>query len=230
MSAIRSLIDKIRTVATSTSDLGSRFEELIRQYFLHDPLYIEQFSDVWLWNDWKERGKEPDTGVDLVAKNRDDDGYTAIQCKCYAEDATIQRSDIDSFLVRSAKKPFTRRILVATVGLSRHAENVLEGLSPEVQRIGIHHLEDSAIDWSNYDINNPKVTLKPKKKLRPHQEEALTDVRKGFKTADRGKLIMACGTGKTFTSLKIAEEHAGKNGLVLFLVPSLSLLDQTLRE
>lgn len=41
---------------------------------------------------------------------------------------------------------------------------------------------------------------------------------------------MACGTGKTFTSLKIAEEVAGKDKLVLFLVPSLNLLSQTLTE
>ena len=58
----------------------------------------------------------------------------------------------------------------------------------------------------------------------------MDDVILGFTEADRGQLIMACGTGKTYTSLKIAERQAGAGGRVLFLVPSLSLLSQTLRE
>lgn len=41
---------------------------------------------------------------------------------------------------------------------------------------------------------------------------------------------MACGTGKTFTSLRIAETETGGRGLVLFLVPSIALLGQTLRS
>ncbi|MDT3664073.1 MAG: DEAD/DEAH box helicase family protein, partial [Anaerobiospirillum sp.] len=65
-------------------------------------------------------------------------------------------------------------------------------------------------------------------KLRPYQQEALENVLEGFKHHNRGKLIMACGTGKTFTSLKIAECQTNNNGLVLFLMPSLALLSQTL--
>src|SRR5690554_5720263 len=41
---------------------------------------------------------------------------------------------------------------------------------------------------------------------------------------------MACGTGKTFTSLRIAENETNGKGLVLFLVPSIALLGQTLNE
>ncbi|MCL2624578.1 MAG: DEAD/DEAH box helicase family protein, partial [Planctomycetaceae bacterium] len=231
----QAILDKIRNVAVSASprDLGFRFEELMRQFFLNDPLYREQFSDVWLWGDWPERGNEPDTGIDLVAKNRDTAGYTAIQCKCYAEDTTIQRGDIDSFLVRSAKKPFTRRIIVSTTTKwSKHAEDAIHDQPISVNRLDIHDLEQSAIDWSRFDFDNPgkKVHLKPKKELREHQITAVNSVIDGFKTYDRGKLIMACGTGKTFTSFKIAEQLAGKGGHVLFLVPSLSLLSQTLRE
>jgi predicted helicase len=229
--SVRSLLDKIRSVATSTSDQGSRFEELMRLYFLHDPTYQLRFSDVWLWKDFPERDNKPDTGIDLVAKNRDNEGYTAIQCKFNAEDYTIQRTDIDSFLVQSSKKPFTRRIIVSTTAhWGTNAEEAIHGLHPHVQRLDINALDQSTIDWSAYDVNKPKITVKPNKQLRTHQESALEKVREGFQTADRGKLIMACGTGKTFTSLKIAEVQAGKSGIVLFLVPSLSLLSQTLRE
>ena len=66
--------------------------------------------------------------------------------------------------------------------------------------------------------------------LQPHQQEAFDDVIKGFKECDRGKLIMACGTGKTFTALRIAEEVAGLGGRVLYLVPSIGLFSQAMRE
>ena len=70
----------------------------------------------------------------------------------------------------------------------------------------------------------------PHKRLRRHQKKALQDVMNGFKNADRGQLIMACGTGKTFTALKISEEMVADGGNILFLVPSLALLSQTLLE
>ena len=41
---------------------------------------------------------------------------------------------------------------------------------------------------------------------------------------------MACGTGKTFTSLKIAEEVVPQGGAILFLSPSISLVSQSLTE
>ncbi|MDR1021225.1 MAG: DEAD/DEAH box helicase family protein, partial [Synergistaceae bacterium] len=63
-----------------------------------------------------------------------------------------------------------------------------------------------------------------------HQITAVEHTHRGFEATDRGKLIMACGTGKTFTSLKIAERETDGHGLVLFLVPSIALLGQTLRE
>lgn len=47
----------------------------------------------------------------------------------------------------------------------------------------------------------------------------------GFAGADRGQLVMACGTGKTYISVRIAEELHCKT----VLVPSISLLSQSLR-
>lgn len=52
----------------------------------------------------------------------------------------------------------------------------------------------------------------------------------GFVQHDKGKLIIACGTGKTFTSLKIAESYSGRGGLILVLAPSISLLNQSLLD
>lgn len=86
-----------------------------------------------------------------------------------------------------------------------------------------------SIDWSVY-APNKAVKIKAKKEPREHQITALDEVKKGLATADRGKLIMACGTGKTFTGLKIAETLVGVGKHVLFLVPSLSLMSQTITE
>ncbi len=92
-------------------------------------------------------------------------------------------------------------------------------------------LQTSAIDWEQFSLERPdKIQLKPKKTPIPHQNTALEKVEAGFKTADRGMLIMAYGTGKTYTSLICAEKITPEHGIVLFLVPSIALLSQTLRE
>src|SRR5699024_5633100 len=148
----------------------------------------------------------------------------------YAEDYRVQKRDIDSFFTASGKRPFTHRVIISTTNnWSEHAEDALRDQQPPVSKIDLHDLENSQIDWSQYQPDQPPV-LVPKKTLRPHQVNALESVIGGLSKADRGKMIMACGTGKTFTSLKIAEKIAGAGERVLFLVPSLSLLSQTLTE
>jgi predicted helicase len=112
---------------------------------------------------------------------------------------------------------------------SEHAEDALLKQQPPVLKIDLQDLENSQIDWAKYLPSKPP-TLKPRKHLRPPQTSAKAKVGLGFQSSDRGKLIMACGTCKTFTSLKIAEEIAGKSKLVLFLVHSLNLLSQTFNE
>ena len=154
------------------------------------------------------------------------DEVHAIQCKLYAPDHRVQKADIDSFFTASGKKPFVRRVIVATTNLwSEHAEEALRDQQPPVTKIDLTALENSVIDWSQFAPSERPV-IRKKKKLLPHQQNAVSAVLRGLETADRGKLIMACGTGKTFTSLKIA----GPGKRVLFLVPSLALLSQTLTE
>lgn len=187
---------------------------------------------MWLYADWaKEQGQDArDVGIDLVAKTNGTDEYHAIQCKCYAADYKVQKRDIDSFFTASGQKPFSHRVIVTTTNnWSGNADDALRGQQSAVTKIDLQDLENSQIDWSEYQSSSTP-TYKKKKELRAHQINALKAVKSGLTTADRGKLIMACGTGKTFTSLKIAEELAGKGKRVLFLVPSLSLLSQSLTE
>lgn len=153
---------------------------------------------------------------------------------------SLQKSDIDSFFTTSGKsfptlegeKTFASRLIESTTDKwSKHTETALENQQIPVNRLRVQDLADSPVDWSQFSLNRPQdIKLKPKKTLRPHQKTALDKVENGFQTADRGKLIMACGTGKTFTSLKITEHLTPDQGTVLFLVPSISLLSQTLRE
>ncbi|MCF6313524.1 MAG: DEAD/DEAH box helicase family protein [Verrucomicrobiales bacterium] len=232
MTALQTILASYRKASVTEREKGNYFEELIRAYFRYEASYADLFSDVWLYSDWaKEQGLDAkDTGIDLVAKTRDTDEYHAIQCKFYAEDHKIQKSDIDSFFTASGQKPFTHRIIVTTTNeWTDNAEKSLAGQQPPVSKIDLIDLENSQIDWEKYQPSK-KPALKVKYDSRPHQQSAITNVLLGLKNADRGKLIMACGTGKTFTSLKIAEKIAGKNKRVLFLVPSLSLLSQTLTE
>jgi predicted helicase len=232
MGDLRGIIDSYRRAAVTEREKGTYFEELILCYLRNEATYRDYYSEVWTYADWAaEQGLDKrDTGIDLVAKTAGTDEFHAIQCKLFAEDYAVQKKDIDSFFTASGKRPFTHRIIVSSTNhWSEHAEDALRDQRPPVSKIDLFDLESSQIDWSKY---KPRVapTLRTRRTLRDHQKLAFTKVVSGLKAADRGKLIMACGTGKTFTSLKIAEKLAGRSGRVLFLVPSLALLSQALTE
>jgi predicted helicase len=232
MKTIHEILQQLAQAATDNRDKGDKFERLIEGFLKADPLYSAKFSSVWLWSDWPGRNAKPDTGIDIVAQERDTDEFCAIQCKFYDPSHELQKSDIDSFFTASGKKPFTSRIIVSTTdNWGKNAEDALEAQHIPVTRLRVQDLDDSAVDWSQFSLDKPdRIRLKTKKSLRLHQKTALAQTIEGFKEADRGKLIMACGTGKTFTSLKIAEKLASTNGSVLFLAPSISLISQTLKE
>ncbi|UNE53901.1 DEAD/DEAH box helicase [Bartonella machadoae] len=234
-SSLRSLLQSYRNKAQSPRELGTLFENLVMAYLTHDPLQCQEYEKVQTYCDWaKERGEDGrDIGIDLVAKIRDQESYAAIQCKCYDASYCIKKEDIDSFIAASGKKIFSRRILIDSTesDWSDNASHTCEGQEIRIQQINLFDLEKSQIDWSVFEEKGDVVLKEQKKKkLLDHQKEALKDVCEGLQEADRGKLIMACGTGKTFTSLKIAETLAGQGKRVLFLVPSLALMSQTIRE
>jgi predicted helicase len=232
VTALARLLDTYRHAAVTEREKGTYFEELTLTYLRNEASYRDLYSQVWSYADWaKAQGLDArDTGIDLVAQTAGTGEFHAIQCKLYDATYKLQKKDIDSFFTASGKRPFTHRVIVCTTNhWSEHAEEALRDQQPPVSKIDLHDLENSQIDWAKYQPKAPPA-LKPKKELREHQTSALKAVREGLTNADRGKMIMACGTGKTFTSLKVAEALAGKGGRVLFLVPSLSLLSQTLTE
>ena len=225
------LFEKIRVHVPTDVGRGLVFQRLMKAFLSEDPLFAERFKQVWQWHEWPGRPPgEPDTGIDLVAAERDG-GVCAIQCKFYAPNTTISREDIDRFLVASGRRPFTARLFVTTTERwGRNAEKVLADQAVPVQRIGIAELAASPFDWSRFDPTHPEQLHRHgPKALRAHQRQAIADVIEGFSSSDRGKLVMACGTGKTFTALRLAEQLVPAGGVVCFCVPSISLLSQSLR-
>ncbi|MDO5758522.1 MAG: DEAD/DEAH box helicase family protein [Rhodobacterales bacterium] len=230
---LRDLLSSYRQAARSEREKGDYFERVVRVFLENDDTQKQYYSAVVPFADWaKEQGwSKADTGIDLVATIADGSGYAAIQCKFYAPEHSIQKPDIDSFISAASNDLFTRLIIADTTQkeFGRNARETLDKLSKEWNRIGINELEASRIDWSQF-LRTGNISLAPKKQLRDHQRDALKAVTEGLAEADRGKLIMACGTGKTFTALRIAETMAGPGKRVLFMVPSLALMSQTVRE
>ncbi|MCZ2845124.1 MAG: DEAD/DEAH box helicase family protein [Candidatus Bathyarchaeota archaeon] len=236
------VLQKYRDFSFSERDKGDRFERLIQAYLQTDPTYSNTLKYVWMWNEFPGKmdlgGK--DTGIDLVALTFEGE-YWAIQCKCYKESGRIDKAEVDSFLSTSGRHfkneqlqtiNFSRRIWVSTTNnWSSNAEETIKGQNPSVTRINLTDLEQAPVNWETLEKGiTGDLARTEKKTLFKHQKLALDKTQDHFKENDRGKLIMACGTGKTFTSLRIAENETNNNGLVLFLVPSIALLGQTLRE
>ena len=235
-SPFNDVLKALEAQARSRREKGDLFEALTKAFLEQDSLYREQFTEVWSWNEWPLRDGRNETGIDLVAQNADDGEYTAIQCKFYAADQYVSKPDVDTFVTASGivftgGPRFTRRIFVSTT--TRWSQNAEEALLQEVPiaRLGIADFENSSIDWTKYDIGTPmRMVQREKKSPREHQRDAIIAVLKGFEDHDRGKMIMACGTGKTFTALMIAEQHTNPGDIILFLAPSITLVSQSMRE
>lgn len=237
MSSLTEILKTIEGVSNTQRDKGTSFENLMVKYFLNEPKYKEMYEEVLSYSEWVISYGEKlnitdkrDFGIDLVAVTKEGE-FHPIQCKNY-NSTKIQKSDIDSFLSASGKSYFSYRYIVtSTDDWTDNAKSSLNNAHPPVAAIALFDLENSLIDWSQFSFDlNKETPLKPLKTLRDYQQKTLDAVISGFKTEDRGKAILACGTGKTFTSLRIAEQQAGKGKVVLFLVPSLALLSQTLDE
>mgnify|MGYP001239004829 CR=1 FL=1 len=240
--SFKNILEKYRKISFSERDKGDRFERLMQAYFLTDPKYAYQFKKVYLWNEFpgkKDLGGS-DTGIDLVAVTHDND-YWAIQCKCYQDTATIDKPAVDSFLSTSSREfkdeslrttSFAQRLWISTTNKwGPNAYEAIKNQNPPVTRINLTDLMDASVEWEKLEqgIHGEKGRAE-KKKLYPHVLEVRDKVFEYFKENERGRLIMACGTGKTMTSLKIAEKQTDNKGTILFLVPSIALIGQTLKE
>lgn len=235
------ILDSFRQTSFSERDKGARFEKLIQGYLKTTSLYAGRFDKVWTWSEfpYREQFGWIDTGIDLVALTYTGE-YWAVQCKCYGSDTYITKPDVDTFLATSGRTfdvdgqtvAFSQRLWVSTTNRwNSTAEQTIRNQNPPVSRLNLIELENDDVDWEKIEsgVFGKASRAKPFE-VREHQRKAIDKTHEYLKTRDRGKLIMACGTGKTFTALKIAENETDSSGLILFLVPSIALLGQTLRS
>jgi len=232
MNSLDRLLDSYRAQAMTERDKGAAFEKLVAAWLVADPVQSKRFAKAELGAEWARRHdrRRTDIGIDLVC-TRHDGRLAAVQCKLFDLRHRIQKADIDSFISTSGTNEFAERLIVETTEApwSDNARAMALNQSIPVTVIGLQDLRESRIDWSRFAATGDLPRPEPKT-LRADQLEALGCVKAGLKAAGRGKLIMACGTGKTLTSLRIAEEIAGEGGHILLLVPSLALMAQTVPE
>jgi predicted helicase len=207
---------------------GKQFERFVKWFLKSDPEWATQVEDVWLWDEYPGRWG-PDCGIDLVFKSKIGKTW-AVQAKCYSSDYDISKTDVDTFLSESNRKQIDHRLLIATTDrIGANARQVLDAQEKSVVRYLLSHFESAAVEFPAGIESLSSGKRKPPPELdRPHQIEAVDAVLSGFQTANRGQLIMACGTGKTFVCLWVKERLKAKRTLVL--VPSLNLLSQMLNE
>lgn len=228
------LINQINQTAGHVQrERGTLFEKLVLAYLKNEPTYQRLYKNIWTLNDVPvEHGiPKKDTGVDLVAEQFNGD-LVAVQAKFYEN--KVGKTEINSFVAELGKSYYQRGLIVSTVDdWNKNAQDTIEHNQKGIELVGLSDLRNSQIDWTKFSFERPEViSIKSPKKLRPYQETALEHALKHFEVNDRGQLIMAPGTGKTFTSLKIAEALSKKQSeqfKVLYLVPSIQLLTQTLR-
>ncbi len=215
---------------------GSWFEKVSKRFLIeHDS--ANEYESIDLWSDWELRGNERDCGIDIVITTASKE-YIAVQCKFHQDSVSL--SDLSTFLskLQSGVKEvkFKKGIIISTSKLTRAAleeiEQIRKNKGIDIVEISEEDFIYSQIDWEKFDPmqTQGELPLCDKKKPRSHQIEAIKATKEYFSNPKntRGKLIMACGTGKTYTSLKIMEALEPK--ITLFLAPSIALLSQTFRE
>lgn len=228
---------QLKEYGYTNSARGTIFEEFCENILKKSNFFKDDVDQVWYWKDFPGNNYLHDNGIDLVVHTKNDE-YWAIQCKFYDFESTISKSDIDTFISATTRKfkidnktyDYAKKYVFSTT--EKITDNS-KGL--DFTLFGPEQIENCGIDWSNYNFDKIDEMKASNKKIpRPHQEKAINDVLKGFENNDRGKLIMACGTGKTFTSLKIVEQYIQKNKIenanILYFVPSIPLLAQTIME
>lgn len=234
MATFDELVKQVNDNLDKQRDRGTAFEKMVVAYLKNEPAYKQKFQDVWMLNEVPAEYhiSKKDTGVDIVAKDYDGN-LTAVQAKFYK--GKVSKAGIDSFVAETGKKVYSAGMLVSSTDeWNSNAKKTLDDTTKPFTVIGLSQLRHADFDWQKFSFakENTNLSKKTPKKLRPYQETAIKNSLKYFKEHDRGKLIMAPGTGKTFTSLKIAEalmrDQKKQQFNVLYLVPSIQLLSQTL--
>ena len=207
---------------------GKKFEVFCKWFLENDPEWSKVADKVWVWNDYPDKWQSKDLGTDLVFRDKEGRIW-GVQAKCFAEDHSTTKTELNSFLTDTSRKVVYRRLwMQSNAKMGDNALSTLNGQEKPVTVLSLNDFRNANLEYPSSFSELYKVAPKPKPKPDPHQIEAIDAVVKGLKKHDRGQMIMACGTGKTFTTLWIKEALNAETTLVL--LPSLNLLSQTMSE
>lgn len=220
------MINWIRETAETEREKGDKFERAARYYLKNDPIYRQRFSEVWMWKD-APTNNGADLGIDLVALDAEDGTYWAIQCKCYQK-PMLDYKDVATFYgTTGASDVYKHNMIITTCqDFGPNLDKVASQWG--TVRVFLDDMNRSDLDWLPFVEGKGTAERKFYEPM-PHQREAIDACLEKFQEFDRGQLIMACGTGKTLTSLRLTEELLPEGSLVLFLAPSIALVSQTMR-
>ena len=187
MATFTKILNKFRKESFSERDKGYRFERLMQAYLKTTTIYANVFEDVWLWSEFQYRSQfgGHDVGIDLVARTFEGD-YWAIQCKCYAADAYINKPEVDSFLATSGKTfetdngivGFAGRLWISTTNnWGTTAELTIKNQIPQVNRLSLMDLESDEVDWEKLEggLFGKASRVKPFE-IKEHQQKAIDKV------------------------------------------------------
>ena len=233
MSNVEELFARIVAESVDKREQGTRFERLVKWFLENDPSWVERISEVWMWDDAPEelRKGHADTGIDLVALDNDG-SYWAIQAKCY-KGRKLSEGDVSTFFMNAlAGDDRYGHFMIADTApaVTKTFENFMnDHPDRDIVRLDLDTMRHANLDWGAFEAGSRsgvRTTYDP----RPHQIEAIEAVKRELADHDRCSLVMACGTGKTLTALRLCEQYPGTGGTVLFLAPSISLVSQSMRD
>jgi len=223
-----SSFDQLLSDIRSQENYGKHFEVFCKWFLENDPAWSKTVAKVWLWDEYPNKWQQKDLGTDLVFEDKRGRIW-AVQSKCYEETHSTTKNELNSFLADTSRKVVYRRLwMQSNSKMGDNAISTLQGQEKPVTILKLHDFRNANLDYPALfnDLRKAKAEAKPKPD--PHQVEAIEAVVSGLQASDRGQMIMACGTGKTFTTLWIKEALSA--GTTLVLLPSLNLLSQTMRE
>jgi predicted helicase len=219
---LESLIEALPT----TKSKGDAFEDFVYAYFLiRKELY--QIEEHWPYKSAPlelklKLGMDPtDCGADGLIRFKDG-SIAAYQAKFRSGRVKPPYEELAKLWAeaRACDYQYTVANCYSLTELAKKNKKHLQVLCDEFD-----NLDEFFFDELKNLINDKKL-VKHFYEPEPYQVEMIEAVNLGFKTESRGKLIAACGTGKTLTSLWITESLDAKN--VLFIAPSIALVKQTL--
>lgn len=242
---LENILNQYRKISKNNRQQGDKFERLMQAYLLTDPTYANNFEKVWLWSEFSAADQfgGNDIGIDIVAKTHTGE-YWAVQCKFFDEATTVSKAQVDtfistankSFIVDDVPTHFSQLLWISTqYQFSKHFSETIKGQRIPTNHLNRHDLETAPVDWEQLEQGaHGKIARTTSYSLRPHQQVAVDKSLTHFESHRRGKLIMACGTGKTYTALNVMERYKNQFNTAqkptLVLVPSIALVGQLLRE